>query len=172
MRSNKYPTPDDVRDFHWRDRVPYSTTVVAETDVAISHAPSSAVAILFQTLIVDLQGQSADLGAATIAAMSLPLEPGRSEPTPLRCQIRGSALVQPGARGVILVQLGNETAAFSFTEDESNFIREIEMMVKGGESRPFPVTVVVTATRPTTSTVVRMEVDAIDCSVAFGAPVS
>jgi hypothetical protein len=69
------PKANDVRDFHWRDRVPSTSIVPGDEEVIVKHAPSTGVSILFRgRLGADLQPAAATLFAAATAALTLPLE--------------------------------------------------------------------------------------------------
>jgi hypothetical protein len=163
-----FPKPEDVRDFHWRDAVAASASAVPQSDASVTHAPSAGVTILFNNLRVDLQPSPADLSAIAAAGSILPLEPGRPVPTPIRCQVRGNAVVPTGSNAIVFAEIGTESKVFEFAGHDGNFIRDIGMTVTGGASRPFPVTLLIRASRATAQTAVRVEVDSVDCAVDFG----
>lgn len=163
-----FPKPEEVRDFHWRDAVASSATAVPQSDASIAHAPSAGVSILFNNLRVDLQPSSSELSAIAAAGLTLPLDPGRIVPTPIRCQVRGNAVVPRGGTAQLFAEAGSESVVVPFTSHDGNFTRVLEMTVAGGPSRLFPVTLLVRATRETTATAVRIEVDSVDCAVDFG----
>jgi hypothetical protein len=155
-------------------------TVVSAQDVSVSPAPDdSAVAILFNNLVLALGAGCSELSAVSIATLRLPASlPEDKGLIGYLADLRGFVQKDAGSRAVLMVDLGGTSKVIEFPYDEElneDYTHDLFSLERRNSKNeepaalpipPYIITLILSVERRTPDSSVQLTLDSLDIGVA------